>query len=411
MRLKKDSKLIEAGGDLYLIQLTQKISSTAHLDYHSRIIMQKYIQRKCITVSSEVIENSYDEDFDVFELLEKVFKSFGGINDLINVGQVIDFKESVLNYIKNQENQGEGIKSSFYRLNKTINGYFNTDLIILAARPGMGKTAFVLNEILHMAFNGVPVSFFSLEMSIVQIIGRLLSIISGIDSQKIRNTSLLTKEEKDHLKICVEILSKLPIHIDDSSGLSPIELKLKISKLKIENKTRIAFVDYLQLMKVKDRKVNREQEISIISSSLKAIAKEYDIPVIALSQLSRDVEKRGSSKRPLLSDLRDSGSIEQDADMVLFLYRPEYYKIEEWDDDERMPTLNSAEIDIAKFRNGETGYVRVGCDLKYMRFYDEGMSLNEIEQRYLYDPTKEKGVYKIPKINPSDAFEENDIPF
>jgi len=174
-----------------------------------------------------------------------------------------------------------------------------------------------------------------------------------------------------YLKKCADLLKEMPITIDDTGGISPIELKIKANKLRRENDVKMIFVDYLQLMKVKNKKLgNREQEVSEISQSLKNLAKDLNIPIMALSQLSRSVEQRGSSKRPLLSDLRDSGSIEQDADVVMFMYRPEYYNIKEWDDDEQSPTENQAEIEVAKYRNGETGYCRVGCDLRYMRFMD-----------------------------------------
>jgi len=409
-QLRKNEKLELAGGDYYLIQLTQKIASSAHIEYHARILIQKHIQRKCISVSSEVIENSYNENFDVFELLEKVYKNFDNINELINVGKETDFKEEVLSFLSEKNIDTDGVKGCISKFNSITNGYQNTDLIIFAARPGMGKTAFILNDILSMAMNGEPVAFFSLEMSVNQIIGRFLSIMSGINGYRLKKRSDLSSEELILLRECSLILSNLPIYIDDTSGLSPLELKLKVLKLKREKKIKICYVDYLQLMKVKDRKVNREQEVSIISSSLKGLAKELNIPVIALSQLSRDVEKRGSNKRPLLSDLRDSGSIEQDADIVIFLYRPEYYKIDNWDDNESASTLNTAEIDIAKFRNGETGYIRVGCDLKYMRFYDVFLNKEQLDYKYL---NQNKDTPIQPEIiNKSFDFNENnDVPF
>src|SRR6478735_5588882 len=371
--LKRAGKLDLAGGDFYLIQLTQKIASSAHIDYHSRILLQKYVQRRCIATSSELIESSYSEDVDVFELLEKVYKDYGE----------------------------------------------DSDLIILAARPGMGKTAFVLNEVLECGLNGIPVAFFSLEMSTKQIIGRLLSIVSGVDITKINNFNL-SHEEVLYLKQCSDLLASLPIFIDDKGGISPIELKIKANKLKREHGIKMIVVDYLQLMRVKNKKMNnKENEVSEISSSLKNLAKDLDVPVIALSQLSRNVEQRGSSKRPLLSDLRDSGSIEQDADIVLFIYRPEYYKIEQWDDDEQSPTENTAEIDVAKYRNGETGYCRTGCELKYMRFMDVDHLGQDLTGRYFRNESKPKTPkqeikeFELPKVSASDAFDkpEQDTPF
>lgn len=401
--LRKMMKLEISGGDYYLIQLTQKVSSSAHIDYHSRILLQKYVQRKCICTSSEIIEKSYSDDVDIFELLEKVYKDYGSVSDLITVGKIESFKDCVNNFLNNSNSNKKGVPSSLSKLNKKLNGYQNSDLIILAARPGMGKTAFVLNEVLECGLNGIPVAFFSLEMSTKQIIGRMLSTISGIEVTKINNFNL-SHEEIIYLKQCSDLLASLPIFIDDTGGLSPIELKIKANKLKREHKIKMIVVDYLQLMKVKNKKVNnRENEISEISQSLKNLAKDLDVPVIALSQLSRAVEQRGSSKRPLLSDLRDSGSIEQDADVVMFIYRPEYYKIEEWDDDEANPTVDQAEIDVAKYRHGETGYCRIGCELKYMRFMDLEHLGEDLTGRYFRNKKDAKEI-ELPKISLQDAF-------
>jgi len=422
--LKRTDKLVLSGGDFYLIQLTQKVSSSAHIDYHSRILLQKYIQRKCIAVSSDIIEESYNEDVDVFELLEKAYKEFGGVTDLVTVGKESNFKESVNSYLNTSKRNSAGVPSSLSLVNKKLNGFQKSDLIIVGGRPGSGKTAYALNEILEAGLRNIPIAFFSLEMSEKQIIGRMLSMISGIDITKVNNYNLTHQEVLD-LKKCSDLLANLPIIIDDTSGISPIELKIKCSKLKREKGIKMIVIDYLQLMKIKNKKVNnREQEISEISQSLKNLAKDLDVPVIALSQLSRNVEQRGSSKRPLLSDLRDSGSIEQDADIVMFIYRPEYYKIDTWDDDEQSSTFNQAEIDIAKYRHGETGYCRVGCELKYMRFMDLEHLDQNLEGRYFRTENKEFKIensnFDIPKIAPADAFEnknfyekekEDDVPF
>lgn len=425
--LKRTSKLELSGGDFYLIQLTQKVSSSAHIEFHCRIILQKYIQRKCITVSSMIIEDSYNEDVDVFELLENAYKQYGDVTDLVSVGKSIDFKKSVSSYLEVSNINSQGIPSSLTLLNKKLFGFQNSDLIILGGRPGSGKTAYALNEVLECGLRNIPVVFFSLEMSEKQIIGRMLSIISGIDSTKISNKNL-TASEWLYLKKCADLLKEMPIIIDDTSGISPIELKIKCNKLKREKGIKMAFVDYLQLMKVKNKKVNnREQEVSEISQSLKNLAKDLDIPVMALSQLSRSVEQRGSSKRPLLSDLRDSGSIEQDADVVMFMYRPEYYNIDTWDDDEQTPTTNQAEIEVAKYRNGEVGYCRVGCELRYMRFMDLHHLGQDLTGRYFRKNPDEFSVsesnFEVPKIDPKEAFsivdystprkdeDEDDLPF
>lgn len=411
--LKRLSKLELSGGDFYLIGLTQKISSSAHIDYHSKLVIQKYVQRLIIKVSSIMIEDAYEEGADIFELLEKTYSELGKVADLITVGKIHNFQNSVLDFISTKKATKKGVPSSITKLNKHLNGYQNSDLIILAARPGMGKTAMVLNELLECGLSGVPAAFFSLEMSTTQIIGRLLSIISGIDISKINHHNLNDSESK-YIKECALLLASLPIYIDDTGGISPVELKIKASKLKRDHGIKKIFVDYLQLMKIKNKKINsRENEISEISQSLKNIAKDLDVPLTALSQLSRAVEQRGSSKRPLLSDLRDSGSIEQDADIVMFIYRPEYYKIDEWDDEERGPTYNQAEIEIAKYRHGQPGVFRVGCDLRFMRFMDVENINDDLTGKYFRDkiaPKKplyeEKEEFQIPNITPLIAFGE-----
>lgn len=426
--LKSMGKLEFAGGDFYLIQLTQKISSSAHIEFHCRILQQKYIQRKIIGVSDRMICEAYNEDADALELLENGYKEYGKITEMISIGKNLNFKKLVTDYFNKPAKTKEGVPSSIRKLHEKLNGYQNSDLIILAARPGMGKTCFVLNELLECGIRGIPAAFFSLEMSAEQLIGRLLAIMSGINIEKINHNNL-TSSEILYLKKCSDLLSAMPIHIDDTAGISPMELKIKLNKLKRENGIRKAFVDYLQLMKVKDKKVNnRENEISEISQSLKGIAKDLNIPVTALSQLSRAVETRGSSKRPLLSDLRDSGSIEQDADVVMFIYRPEYYKIDEWDDEERSSTIDQAEIEIAKYRHGKTGVTRVGCQLQYMRFMDIDDLYNDLTAKYFRNtaiiPEKPKELntpHDLPKLSPTGAFgklpekfpgdEDEDVPF
>ena len=402
--LKKSNKLDLIGGDYRLAKLSQVVSGTAHLEYHCLVILEKYVKRKAIQISSDVIENSYSDDSDVFELLESVYRDFNQISDAVNIKKSQSFKEAVKDFFSAKNMNSAGYPSTISVINRILNGYQKTDLIILAARPGMGKTAFALNEILESALNGIPVAFFSLEMSTKQIIARMLSIVSGIGIQQIL-TNNLSESELKYLKECSELLSSLPIYIDDTPALSPVELKIKLSKLQKEQKIEIAFVDYLQLMRVKDKKSNREQEISEISGSLKAIAKELDIAMVSLSQLSRSVESRGGSKRPLLSDLRDSGAIEQDADVVMFIYRPEYYKIEFWDDDEKGSTTDQADIEIAKNRNGETKYVRVGCMLKYMRFMDVDRLYTDLTNKYFRN-SEPKNKIELPAMNPAQAFDE-----
>ena len=366
-QLRKAGKLELAGGDFYLIQLTQKISSSAHIEFHSRIILQKFIQRSLIRISAEISEEAYDETTDVFDLLDKAESKLyevtqGNIKRSSETAQslVIQAKKRI-EEIAGKEGMS-GVATGFHDLDKLTSGWQPSDLIIIAARPGMGKTAFVLSMARNMAIDyGHPVALFSLEMSSVQLITRLISSETGLPSEKLR-TGKLEKHEWEQLSIKVKDLEKAPLYIDDTPSLSIFDLRAKARRLSSQFGIQMIIVDYLQLMTAGGNGKNggnREQEISTISRNLKALAKELQVPVIALSQLSRAVETRGSSKRPLLSDLRESGAIEQDADIVSFIYRPEYYKIEEWDDEEQSPTQGQAEFIVAKHRNGGLENIRL----------------------------------------------------
>ena len=368
-QLRKNAKLDLAGGDLYLIQLTQKISSSAHIEFHSRIILQKFIQRSLIRISSEIIEESYDETTDVFDLLDKAESKLYEVTQ----GNIKRSSETAQSLVLQAKKRSEeiankeglsGIATGFDKLDKITSGWQPSDLIIIAARPGMGKTAFVLSMARNIAIDfGHPVAIFSLEMASVQLITRLISSETGLSSEKLR-TGKLEKHEWEQLSIKVKNLEKAPLFIDDSPSLSIFDLRAKSRRLASQHGIKLIIVDYLQLMTAggsgSKGMGNREQEISTISRNLKALAKELEIPVIALSQLSRAVETRSTtSKRPLLSDLRESGAIEQDADIVSFIYRPEYYKLDEWDDEEASPTAGQAEFIIAKHRNGSLENIRL----------------------------------------------------
>ena len=365
-QLKKDEKLNLIGGDFYLISLTQRVSSSAHIEFHARIILQKYIQRSLIKISSEIIEEAYDETKDVFDLLDnaeaKLYEvTQGNVKKSTETAQslVIQAKKKI-EEISNKEGMS-GIPSGFDKLDKLTSGWQPSDLIIVAARPGMGKTAFTLTMARNVAVNSnTPVAFFSLEMSSVQLITRLISSETGLSSEKLR-TGKLEKHEWEQLNVKVKTLEKAPLFIDDTPSLSIFDLRAKARRLASQYGIKMIMIDYLQLMTAggSQKGGNREQEISTISRNLKALAKELSIPVIALSQLSRAVETRGGSKRPLLSDLRESGAIEQDADIVSFIYRPEYYKIDEWDDEERSPTEGQGEFIVAKHRNGGLENIRL----------------------------------------------------
>lgn len=427
-QLRKMAKLDLAGGDFYLIQLTQKISSSAHIEFHSRIILQKYIQRSLIKISSEIIEDSYDETTDVFDLLDKAESKLyevtqGNIKRSSETAQslVIQAKKRI-EQIAGKEGLS-GIATGFHALDKVTSGWQPSDLIIIAARPGMGKTAFVLSMARNMAIQfNQAVAVFSLEMASVQLITRLISSETGLSSEKLR-TGKLEKHEWEQLSVKVRDLEKAPLYIDDTPSLSIFDLRAKARRLKSQYDIKLIIIDYLQLMTAGGGGKgggNREQEISTISRNLKALAKELDVPVIALSQLSRAVETRGSSKRPLLSDLRESGAIEQDADIVSFIYRPEYYKIDEWDDDERSPTQGQAEFIIAKHRNGSLENIR----LKFLGHLGKFDNLDEFGTVFDDLPSKmnldDSNPFITPNLpTPNEAFgsnmnnydDDSDVPF
>ncbi|KUF39012.1 replicative DNA helicase [Myroides marinus] len=366
-QLRKNGKLEQVGGDYYLVSLTQKITSSAHIEFHSRIILQKFIQRSLIRISNEIIEDAYDETSDVFDLLDKAEARLyevtqGNIKKSSETAQsLVAQAKKRIEEISTKEGLS-GLATGFHKLDELTSGWQPSDLIIIAARPGMGKTAFVLSMARNIAIGtGAGVAVFSLEMSSVQLITRLISSETGLSSEKLR-TGKLETHEWEQLNVKVKDLERAPLYIDDTPSLSIFDLRAKARRLASQHGIKLIIIDYLQLMTAGGNSKgggNREQEISTISRTLKALAKELDVPVIALSQLSRAVETRGASKRPLLSDLRESGAIEQDADIVSFIYRPEYYKIEEWDDEERSPTAGQAEFIVAKHRNGGLDNIRL----------------------------------------------------
>lgn len=417
--LKKEKKLDSIGGDFYLIQLTQKVSSSAHIEYHSRIILQKFIQRSLIQISSEIIEEAYDESTDVFDLLDSAESKLydvtqGNLNKSSETAQslVIQAKRRI-EEISNQKGLS-GIPSGFDDLDELTSGWQPSDLIIVAARPGMGKTALTLSMARNITVEqNIPVAFFSLEMSSVQLITRLISSETELSSEKLR-TGKLEKYEWEQLNVKVKSLEKAPLFIDDTPSLSIFDLRAKARRLSSQHGIKLIIVDYLQLMTSgsSNKTGNREQEISTISRNLKALAKELNVPVIALSQLSRAVETRGGTKRPLLSDLRESGAIEQDADIVSFIYRPEYYGIDEWDDEMASPTKNEAEFIIAKHRNGGLDNIR----LKFIGQFGRFQNLNVESPLELNSKINETDSSpEMPDADHFDGFnsndEEDDFPF
>ncbi len=422
-QLKKDEKLDLVGGDFYLISLTQRVSSSAHIEFHARIILQKYIQRSLIKISNEIIEDAYDETKDVFDLLDnaeaKLYEvTQGNVKKSTESAQslVIQAKKKI-EEISNKEGMS-GIPSGFHKLDKLTSGWQPSDLVIVAARPGMGKTAFTLTMARNVAVqSNIPVAFFSLEMSSVQLITRLISSETGLSSEKLR-TGKLEKHEWEQLNVKVKTLEKAPLFIDDTPSLSIFDLRAKARRLASQYGIKMIMIDYLQLMTAggSQKGGNREQEISTISRNLKALAKELAIPVIALSQLSRAVETRGGSKRPLLSDLRESGAIEQDADIVSFIYRPEYYKIDEWDDEERSPTEGQGEFIVAKHRNGGLESIRlkfIGHLGKFDNLDDFDTPFGEFHSKM--NAAANDDTFKPDNFpSPSDAFdgpEDDGVPF
>ena len=364
--LRKRGKLESVGGEFYLVQLSQRVASSAHIEFHARIILQKFIQRSLIKISNEIIESAYKDSTDVFDLLDEAESKLYDVTQ----GNIKNSSESAQNLVLEAKKKIEeiskrdglsGVSTGFEKLDKLTSGWQPSDLIIIAARPGMGKTALTLSMARNIAVTKqIPVAFFSLEMSSIQLITRLISSETGLSSEKLR-TGKLADHEWQQLNVKVSDLEKAPLFIDDTPSLSIFDLRAKARRLASQHGIKLIVVDYLQLMTAgtSNKSGNREQEISTISRNLKALAKELDIPVIALSQLSRAVETRGGTKRPMLSDLRESGAIEQDADIVSFIYRPEYYNIDEWDDNERTPSDGQAEFIVAKHRNGGLDSIRL----------------------------------------------------
>lgn len=417
--LRKMGSLEIVGGDWYLMGLTQKIASAAHIEYHCRIILQKYMARQTILFSTKIIALAYDEGTDIFELMTRWQKEFDNVMDFTNTGRdTMTFPAALQNLKKEVElltaNKEEvklvGVHTGFRRINKYTGGYRNQDLVIIAARPGMGKTSYVLKCAIENCKLGVGVGMISLEMSIEQLTARAVAIDTNFHLKQLLKTGFEKMEYFTTYSQHQERMNAYPFYVDDSgkTDINDIVIKAKIWVRKFDIKLLI--IDYVQLMTDRSVKGNREGEISSISRRLKRLAKELNIPIIALSQLSRAVETRGSSKRPLLSDLRESGAIEQDADIVQFLYRPEYYKIDidvnDYDFD--MHSLINAgadsEIIFAKYRGGSTNTTMlkwVGNKTKYLDvecpddMRDDGEVMEEMKA--------------LPYVNPSDAFETNEV--
>ncbi|HEY9177937.1 MAG TPA: replicative DNA helicase [Flavipsychrobacter sp.] len=375
--LRKSSELELVGGPYYLTNLTMNIVSSAHVESHARIVMEKFIQRELIRISGEIIGNAYEDSTDVFDLLDKAESSLYEITDnhlrknFTSLKDVLVRTVQEIEEAKNKKDDLTGVPTGFTDLDKLTSGWQKTDLIILAARPAVGKTAFCLNLTMNAAMHAgepFPVAFFSLEMGAGQLVKRMLAAVTEVSMDAITKGRM---QEHEFVQMTQRMnkLATAPIFLDDQAALNIFELRAKARRLKQKHDIKLIVIDYLQLMQGSIEKGgNREQEISKISRDLKQLAKELEVPIIALSQLNRSVESRKESKVPQLSDLRESGAIEQDADMVMFLYRPEYYGIN--NDEMGQPIEGETHIHVAKHRNGSTDTVKVRFIKEYQKFTD-----------------------------------------
>lgn len=376
-QLRKEGSLDDVGGPAYVVELSSRVASSAHIEYHSKILAQKFLARQLISFASKLETEAFDETVDVDELMQR---AEGGLFELSQNNMKKDYShidpilmEAHKILLKASQNKGglTGVPTGYNKLDEITSGWQASDLIIIAGRPAMGKTSFALSLAKNIAVDyQQPIAFFSLEMNSVQLVNRLISNVCQVPGSKLLNGQL-TPDEWERLDTNLHKLEGAPVYIDDTPGLSVFELRTKARRLKKEHNISILMIDYLQLMNASGMKFNsRQEEVSTISRSLKGLAKELDIPVIALSQLNRTVETRAGEgidgKRPQLSDLRESGAIEQDADMVLFVHRPEYYHI--YEDANHNDLRGMAQIIIAKHRKGATGDVLLKFQGQYTKF-------------------------------------------
>lgn len=374
-QLNKEGCLEDVGGPYYITQLSSTVSSSAHVEYHARVIAQKYTARELITYTSHIQGKAFDSTQDVDELMQEAEGKLFELSqqnlrkDYTQIDPVINEAYEMLQKAAARSDGLSGIASGFTQLDKITSGWQNSDLVILAARPAMGKTAFALSLAKNIAVDqGIPVAFFSLEMANVQLVNRIIINVCEISGEKMRSGQL-APYEWGQLDYKIKELFGKPLFVDDTPSLSVFELRTKARRLVREHGVKLIMIDYLQLMNASGMNFgSRQEEVSTISRSLKGLAKELNIPILALSQLNRGVENRegNEGKRPQLSDLRESGAIEQDADMVIFIHRPEYYHI--YADEKGHDLRGKAEIIIAKHRNGAVGDVLLTFKGQYARF-------------------------------------------
>lgn len=388
--LRKEGKLEECGGAYYLSELTNKVASAANIKYHARIVAQKFIARELIHVSNDVIRDSYEETTDIFELHASSVKR---MEDVVNfISKDTDHVKSAVIDVLSQDHEAiarSKVKTGYREHDLYYGPFDGGELIIIAARPSVGKTALAINLAKNASINfGLPTALFSLEMSNKSLATRMISMESGVAIKDIKNGTMSPSMRAEVNKYADKLISA-PIYMDDTAGLNVMEFKAKARRLKKKNGIRLIVIDYLQLMKSGESKSqNREQEISYISRELKVIAKELSIPIVALSQLNRSVESRGGEKKPNLSDLRESGSIEQDSDRVYFLYRPEYYGITQTSGGESTEGLT--EIIVAKNREGATGHFLLHFDKETNNFTDLNDMTQEDTKKITYNPGADK---------------------
>ncbi len=408
--LKRLDAFKDIGGLAYISELTNNVASASNAEFHARIIAEKFIKRSLINISRKISTDAFDDAIDIFDLLNNAESELFTVTEgtlrksYDKMSSLIKGALENIEILRNKEDGLSGIPSGFTNLDRVTSGWQKSDLVICAARPGMGKTALALTMTRNIAIDhNTPIGFFSLEMSSEQLVNRLIASEAELSASKLRKGDL-EEHEMVQLHEKIKHLSEAPIFIDDTPALTIFELRAKARRLVKNHAVKIIMIDYLQLMNAGNNVGNREQEISTISRSLKGIAKELKIPVIALSQVNRGVENRTGigSKRPMLSDLRESGAIEQDADIVTFIYRPEYYKIYEWDngDDSR----GQGELIIAKHRNGSLKNVRLKFIGEFAKFSD----LDYFEESYLNDDENNSSMISM---SSSMNQENDDDPF
>lgn len=414
--LKKLGLFERSGGDFALITLTQKISTSAHIDYHSRLLLQKHLARMIIGFSHQIISLAHDETTDVFELMTRWQKEFDKVMDFTSSGRetmsfplaLEELKTSVEMLSMNKDVvKLVGVDTGFQITNKYTGGYRKQDLVIIAARPGMGKTSKVLKTAIANVAKGVPVGFISMEMSMHQLTARAVSIDTNFHLKQLIKTGFEKKEYFATLSGHTNRMKEYPLYIDDSgeTDINDIIITAKLWKRKYN--IEVLIIDYIQLMGDRSMKGSRENELSSISRRLKKLAKELDIPVIVLAQVNRECEKRGASKRPFISDIKDCGSIEQDADIVEFIYRPEYYNIEIERDDYDVTVQHlidmgaNTEIIFAKYRAGSTGAT-------LLKWIGDKTKFGDVEDANDMSDDTECYAKELPNISAADAFESND---